>query len=273
VRVVVLGDTAAYSQGVDVEASWPRLLERELRQEGREATVFRMAVPGYTVAQMVTTYELDGRPLEPHVVVVELAPTSVRPMLVLNEPERFPLEGVLRHSALYDWFRRTWLVTRAGEGLAGERRVLADPYDPANDALWGAARARLDGLAAELSARGARLALLAAPRLEAILDPAREDRRWRAWAQERGVSWVSATDELRAAMRPLLDEVGAQDLDPARVWNRDTDVDHLAPVRLDAACFRPDDPVHLDERGHAAVARAVLPALEGLLPPPGASDR
>jgi hypothetical protein len=265
-RVVVLGDTAAYAPGVAVEASWPRLLERELRERGHQATAFRLAVPGYAVAQMVGAWEADGRALEPRIVVVELSPTSVRPMRVLHEPERYPLEGVLRSSSLWDWIRRAWLVRPAGEGWPAERRVLADPYDPANDALWTEARAQLERMRVELEQRGARLVLLAAPSLAAALDPAEEDERWPAWAEERGVAFVSPAGELRAAMRPLLEEIDARGLDPAQVWNRDTDVEHLQPEHLAAACFLPRDPVHVDERGHRAVLQALLPVVEGLLP-------
>lgn len=261
-RIVVLGDTAAYSPGVAIEASWPRLLERELRERGLEATVFRLSVPGYSVSQMVGAYVADGRALAPQLVIAEVDPTSVRPMRVLHEPERFPLEGILRVSSLWDWVRRTWLVRPAGEGWPAEWRVFADPHDPANDSLWDEAFTHLDSVRVELESEGAELMLLAAPSLSAVLEPAREDERWPAWAVENGVAWISPVSELREAMRPLLEEIAAEDLDPWRVWNRDTDVEHLSPARLDAACFLPDDPLHLDERGHAAVLRALLPAVE-----------
>jgi len=261
-RIVVLGDTAAYSPGVAIEASWPRLLESELRGRGLEATVFRLSVPGYSVSQMVGAYVVDGRALAPQLVIAEVDPTSVRPMRVLHEPERFPLERLLRRSSLWDWVRRTWLVRPAGEGWPAEWRVFADPHDPANDSLWDGAFAQLESLRVELESNGAELMLLAAPSLPAVLEPAREDGRWPAWAFESGVAWISPFAELREAMRPLLEEIAAEDLDPGRVWNRDTDVEHLTPIHLDAACFLPDDPLHLDERGHAAVLRALLPAIE-----------
>jgi hypothetical protein len=269
VRIVVLGDTAAYAPGVAVEASWPRLLEEELRALGRQATVFRLAVPGYTVAQMVGAWEADGRALAPQLVVVELSATSVRPMRVLHEPEHYPLEGLLRSSSLWDWIRRAWLVRPAGEGWPAERRVLADPYDPANDRLWAEARAQLGRLHAELEARGARLMLLAAPSLAAVLDPDGEDTRWPAWAAQHELAFVSPSGALRAQMAPLLEEIAARGLDPAQVWNRDSDVEHLRPERLAVACFLPEDPVHVDERGHRAVLQALLPVVEGLLSAPG----
>jgi len=279
-RVAVLGDTAAYSPGVALEASWPRLLEQGLRERGIEATVFRLAVPGYTVSQMFAAWRADGRALAPQLVLAELSPTSVRPMRVLHEPEHYPLERLLRRSALWDWARRRWLVRPAGEGWPAERRVLADPYDARNDALWNGARSQLAQLHEELHALGAELVVLAAPRLEAALDPAREDSRWRAWAEEHSVLYLSPAAELHSAMLPLIEELAAGALSPEQVWNRDSDAVRLTPEHIAAACFLPEDPVHVDECGHAAVARAVLPALEPLVeragtapgsvhPPPG----
>jgi len=72
VRVVVLGGSTTESIYVADGKTWPEYLERRLRNAtGREETeVLNLAVSGYTTANSVRNYEINGARLRPDIVVV-----------------------------------------------------------------------------------------------------------------------------------------------------------------------------------------------------------
>ena len=70
-RVLVLGHSVAYAVGVDAEYSWTQVLENELRAQGLErAEVLNLAVPGYTLEQMLAVWGEVGRALAPDLVLL-----------------------------------------------------------------------------------------------------------------------------------------------------------------------------------------------------------
>lgn len=66
-RVVVLGDSTSWGWGVDDEAMWTRLIEREL---GSRVELINLAVPGYGTDQELWVFEAQGRKYEPDLVLL-----------------------------------------------------------------------------------------------------------------------------------------------------------------------------------------------------------
>lgn len=68
-RVVVLGDSTSWGWGVDDDALWTRLVEREL---GPGVELINLAVPGYGSDQELWAFEAQGRAYEPDLVLLGL---------------------------------------------------------------------------------------------------------------------------------------------------------------------------------------------------------
>lgn len=253
-RIAVCGASVSYGTGVEAEASWPQLLEREL--EGVD--VVNLAMPGYVLGQIEPQYEDDVRPLAPDVVVLELGPYSALPAPVRTDSARYPLHTWIRRSALFDLVRRR--ADAAGFDPERSRLAVLDPEEQVASELDRAAQARLDRLAATIEADGAQLVLLETPILGAVLTNRQEPGVWEDWAARHpDVPRIRTVEPLRAAMGELLAEIEREGLSPERVWNR-----FEAPIEVEhgaASVFFRDDPLHLNEHGHRVVAGIVRDAL------------
>ncbi len=75
-RIVVMGDSFAFGQGVRASESFPKLLERELaaRLRGRSVEVINFGVQGYSLRQAVARYLTEGIEFAPQIAV--LAPIA-----------------------------------------------------------------------------------------------------------------------------------------------------------------------------------------------------
>ena len=268
-RVLVLGHSVAYAVGVDAEYSWTQVLENELRAQGLErAEVLNLAVPGYTLEQMLAVWDEVGRALAPDLVIAELSGYSVRPMVRTQEPVDFPLSRPIRRSALFDFYRRK--LARVERDDAASERVLSDPHDVRNDPLWELAGERLEGLRAELASAGAQLVVLATPSMADVFDGAGEETRWGEWCAARPeVGFLSCTPALRAAMHELLGQLRARGIDPLMARGRLARLDPAELPAADTSCFFLDDLQHLTPRGHAVVAALVTAELLARLRPAG----
>jgi len=267
--VVVLGHSVSYGVGVEAEERWTARLESRLRAgTAHGACVLNLAVPGYTLEQMLAVYDEIARPLAPDVVVAELTAFSIRPMVRLDEPADFPLSRWIRRTALFDFWRRKVARVRRDEGLT--RQVLDDPAAAANDPLWSAAEERLEGLRDELATWGARLVVLHTPSAAQAFAPEMPPTRWSAWCAERpDVIEVDAGAALRERMRPLTADLAARSIDPLMVRGRLAKLDPEQFAERDSACFFLDDLQHLTALGHGIVGERVADALGPLLAPPG----
>ena len=263
--VVVLGHSVSYGVGVDAAERWTAQLEAALRAGAAPgACVLDLAVPGYTLEQMLAVQAEVARPLAPDVVVVELGDYSIRPMTRADEPEDYPLSRWIRRSALFDFWRRKRGVLRRDQGLVA--RVLEDPGAPEVEGLWQAAFARLEALREELSARGARLVLLHTPRATAALEPAAAPSRWSEWcAAHPDVLELDCAPALGARMRPLAEELARRGVDPRLPRGRLARLDPDDFERREDACFFLDDLQHLTPLGHGVVGAQVAAALAPLL--------
>jgi lysophospholipase L1-like esterase len=69
-RVVCLGGSTTWGHRLDLEDTWPAILEEVLRAEGYDAEVINAGRPYHTTAQSLTNYSLQMRHYDPDVVVI-----------------------------------------------------------------------------------------------------------------------------------------------------------------------------------------------------------
>ncbi|MCB9892578.1 MAG: hypothetical protein H6833_13080 [Planctomycetes bacterium] len=72
-RIVCVGDSVTFGWGVPERETYPRLLERSLRNglaEDKDIEVLNCGVPGHTTLQALRRLEQDVLPLEPDVIVL-----------------------------------------------------------------------------------------------------------------------------------------------------------------------------------------------------------
>ena len=67
-RVVTVGDSFTFGQGVEIQEAWPSILERRLEK----AEVINLGVPGYGVDQQLLMLESRGLRFQPDIVVLGL---------------------------------------------------------------------------------------------------------------------------------------------------------------------------------------------------------
>lgn len=220
-RIVALGDSLIFGWGVEAEQAFTSRLEERLGVE-----VLNLGVCGYGTDQELLLWELQGRPLQPDVVLLTVCDNDLwelsrpaaygrrKPCFTLREgalveggtPVPDPLLLRCSHLARSLW---AWSLKRSTPPLAPDER-------PAATALQCALIGRL---AAEVEAAGARLLVVVDGR-EAVADCLREPSAW---------TIVDVAPALEAAAR-------------------------IAPVRFAS------DP-HWTAHGHEAVAEAIAARL------------
>ena len=72
-RIVTVGDSFTHGDGVGIEETWQRELER--RRDDLE--VINLGVPGYGTDQSYLRWQRDGRPLKPHVALLGIWPENI----------------------------------------------------------------------------------------------------------------------------------------------------------------------------------------------------
>ncbi len=98
-RVVILGDSVTYGHGVDASQAFPQVLERKLREDGRDIEVFNMGLPGWSTRQERIAYERIARKYKPDVVVLAVCLNDLAELQInLTKPPGFLL-ALFKHSA------------------------------------------------------------------------------------------------------------------------------------------------------------------------------
>jgi hypothetical protein len=69
-RVLAVGDSFTYGHGVEDDQTYPAVLERLLRERGRDARVLNAGVPGYSTDQEYTYVVRDGLALAPDLLLL-----------------------------------------------------------------------------------------------------------------------------------------------------------------------------------------------------------
>jgi len=110
-RIVALGDSITFGNGLDVAETWPKRLEERLTAAGVTAEVLNLGVGGYDTLQEVALLERVGMEFDPDVILLafcvnDLGLASVN--LPLVEVSRYP-RSLLVCSRLAQW----WVADRS----------------------------------------------------------------------------------------------------------------------------------------------------------------
>jgi lysophospholipase L1-like esterase len=256
-RVLVLGDSVVYGEGLDEADTFPVLLEQELNADGEmPSEVLNGAAPGYNTEAEVAFLREIGLALRPDTVVLgvslnDFGPTPVMTpfgFLSQDEAARGETPWLSNHSEFYMLTR--WLITYAKGEHWFQRAAPRVPSTATFDERWPA----IDRAIAQIHKR-----FYAAPagagweRVRSALA------RLRAVAGERGLRLV-------VAIFPEKDQVEQADpnLDPQRQWLALCAEDDLCCVDLQpafaaAAGAGPlfQDTQHPNAAGMRVAARAV----------------
>jgi lysophospholipase L1-like esterase len=191
-RVLALGDSVTFGQGMSVEEAFPAVLERELNERGAGRwEVVNAGVEGYDTQAELAYLERRGLALAPRTVVVGFNLNDFdRPpvlgglgVLTNDQSERMASHSLANYSEFYLVLR--WLVrTRAGTRPIGVPAAAQVPHTPGeafqpldryvsalrkayyrqpNDERWTVLEESLRGLGAVARQRGLRVVIAIIP--------------------------------------------------------------------------------------------------------------
>ena len=236
-RVLMLGDSFVFGQGVDAEDALPLQIEQALAQRGDSVSVLNGGVVGYSTVQELAWFERIGGSLKPDVVIVgfflgnDLQDNRTSSLerfvrgVITAPPSRWyspATEWAYRHSELYDLVRKvpeTW-ADRRRNGPNAVVTGYSRKYLPPDDSVYrqeiAITASALGGLADHARGVGARLFVVLIP--EAIqVERARQGKLLRIATDSVhfdfdhpnhdvarrldsiGVGWLDLTPTLRAA--------------------------------------------------------------------------
>jgi len=167
-RVVLLGDSVTFGQGVSLGQSYPTVLERELLPplvHGQRVEVLNFGVSGYNIDNMVATFGQRALPFEPDVAVLALVSDDLSLTRALTADDSGythnaltpsppgPIKRFLRRFHLSYWLRDRWWALTGG-GRTGLDAV-EDPEAGRHAETWARAREALQRFAADAHAAGA----------------------------------------------------------------------------------------------------------------------
>ncbi len=71
IRIIALGDSFTYGYGVEVNESWPKLLEKTLNISltNFSVEVLNMGVPGYNIFEQIEFFRMKGLKYDPDIVI------------------------------------------------------------------------------------------------------------------------------------------------------------------------------------------------------------
>jgi lysophospholipase L1-like esterase len=190
-RVLALGDSVTFGEGMRVDEAFPALLERELNARGTQRwEVVNAGVEGYNTAAELAYLERRGLALGPSTVVVgfnlndfDYAPV-LGPLGVLtnDQSQRMSSGSLANVSEFYlvlRWMARQITSTvRGGPAATAPEPAPGDPFQPLdryvsalrkayyrqpNDERWSVLEQSLAGLGALARARGVRLVIAIVP--------------------------------------------------------------------------------------------------------------
>ena len=78
-RMVALGDSYTFGWGVELEESWPKVLERRLNEASKDRTyeVLNFGVPGYNTALTVALYQTKGAKYAPDYILLPILDNDI----------------------------------------------------------------------------------------------------------------------------------------------------------------------------------------------------
>lgn len=188
-RIVALGDSFTFGQGVRAEQALPAALEAELREAGAPPLeLLNFGVPGLNLAESVDQYRYFARRWQAQVVIMFLFENDLDGPLCDIVGRRLFL-GLVRRSRLF----RVGVIALAPEALGA-------PNPRPGDARAQQLREQLGLLRGEVEAEGARLLLVA------LADPLADAARTRELSAELGIPALVFERETYEALEILPNE-------------------------------------------------------------------
>lgn len=154
-RVMVLGDSGAFSLGVEYEDSIPAQLEDVLNEQASEGVRYRtlnMGVPSYNTEQQLSQLETLGLSLQPDLVVLYFSTNDIEPRMWVFEKRKNPLVNLAQRSYAASI---GFILLRRAAALAnghGPELIQYSSFAPGNP-RWLAIEASLSAIARHLSNR------------------------------------------------------------------------------------------------------------------------
>ena len=264
VRILCLGDSLVYGQGVADAETIPSKLEGELAERASEARrvvrVVNGGVRGYDTAQELALLEDLGDRIRPDVVILFWYPNDLekprieeaREALERSGPVAYDTEARTEGAAALVWRARQ--ILRSSALLVRARHVVTDllakPLPPAEiERGFERLDASLARFAAHARERKLLLVVATLPTSAALL-PGR--------GRADGEDAVRAEDALRARVLALARAHGLPGVDPTPELRE-------LRARLGELPVLPYDG-HYDGRANAVIARRIAPVLRNLLP-------
>ncbi len=271
-RIVALGDSITFGNGLDIADTWPKRLEERLTAAGVAAEVLNLGVGGYDTLQEVALLERVGMEFDPDVILLAFCVNDVglaSVNLPLVEVSRYP-RSLLVCSRLAQW----WVADRSRAAVRDWAHRHEGVREPAFAGTWIDA----DPLVTDARAQLAR----DAPALpEKASDAERLLSTWQEWyvSPSRLAAFAGALDRLAALGRGhevpvvffLVPLIAPEE---ARAWETIYAlVDHiagrsmdcvldlrssLAPAWDDSVRLRATDAVHPGPAGHDRMAAALV---------------
>jgi len=237
-RIMVLGGSNAWGEGQPgPETAFPWLLEKSLREQGYSVEVLNAGVRGYNVFQVMVLFTEYARKYRPDLVVLYALRNDVRNTRGLatyrewwlrrrtGRPDRVTrLQGALRRSVLYNGLADLIVRMREGEATAWYRPELLREVNPVDDFA-----ANLRDIITAAGQDGAQVLLVS-----------------EFWGEHlfEGIE-MERVRALQQAMEQTAHDAGAFFLDAWGCFMATNNPKHW---------LLPDDPVHLNAAGHAALA-------------------
>jgi hypothetical protein len=235
-RILALGDPFTYGDGVALEETWVKGLERRLNQQlgdtGIHFEVLNAGIPGYNTHQELIHLQDVGLQFDPNLVVVEFTLNDAElGMMGLKDVKKHlwlisVKEWLKSHFALYAFFKRrmSLLLNRLSTAELGEA-IGGSTALPARDPLrlaakgqitegWELCRRSLQEIAATVRARDTPVVLVIFPLLVDLTDTSYPFKAEHALVAKAG-------SESRMVVLDLLPEFLG--LEPSSLWAAPTD--------------------------------------------------
>ncbi len=217
-RVLALGDSQTFGNGLALADTWPKQLEQALNQRAAEAgarfEVVNAGIPGSDTWQHEVLLRRLADLYRPQVAVLAFYVNDVSPRYEprparasqMTNTAAKRLAYLAKRSALFTWVHQRMLLLHVEEereqGRAYSEYILSGAPSPEVESGWQQVGASLAAMRRECAARGIEFRLAVLPRRDQVSGqtPARAyNERIAAIAAELGIASVDLLPELRAA--------------------------------------------------------------------------
>jgi hypothetical protein len=94
-RIAIFGDSFTHGDDVPYEASWGAVLEKTMKENGRQVEVINLGGPGYAIDQAFLRWRKHGKPLSPQLVIFGFQNSNVKRTMNMIRKLYSPNSGVI----------------------------------------------------------------------------------------------------------------------------------------------------------------------------------